>query len=227
MKSPKRNHYQTQRAKYRPKLRFTPYAWAKLLYLRDLGDTEVGGFGISSADDLLLIEDVRLVEQRCTSVTVRFEDEAVADFFDEQVDRGLRPEQFGRVWLHTHPGNCPRPSGTDEETFERCFSSADWAVMGIVARGGETYARMRFRAVPGGQLIIPMTVDYGQPFSGSDLAAWQDEYERCVFPDVTARGRLSALDELMLDRRAAGLGLGFGDVDGYAIGAFDLMWDGG
>ena len=26
-------------------LRLTPYAWAKLLRLRDLGDTEVGGFG--------------------------------------------------------------------------------------------------------------------------------------------------------------------------------------
>jgi len=29
-----------------PTLRFSPYAWAKLLYLRDRGDSEVGGFGI-------------------------------------------------------------------------------------------------------------------------------------------------------------------------------------
>ena len=29
-----------------PTLRFSPYAWAKLLFLRDLGETEVGGFGI-------------------------------------------------------------------------------------------------------------------------------------------------------------------------------------
>ena len=29
-----------------PTLWFSPTAWAKLLYLRDLGDTEVGGFGI-------------------------------------------------------------------------------------------------------------------------------------------------------------------------------------
>ena len=40
-----------------PTLRFSPTAWAKLLFLRDLGDTEVGGFGISAADDLLYVED--------------------------------------------------------------------------------------------------------------------------------------------------------------------------
>jgi hypothetical protein len=63
----------------RQKLRFTPYAWAKLRFLRDVGDTEVGGFGISHVDDLLLIEDFQLVKQTCTPVTVEFDDIAVAD----------------------------------------------------------------------------------------------------------------------------------------------------
>ena len=54
-----------------PTLRFTPWAWAKLLFLRDLGETEVGGFGISAENDLLLIEDIQMVRQRCTSVTVQ------------------------------------------------------------------------------------------------------------------------------------------------------------
>ena len=75
-------------------LQFTPWAWEQLVLLHDLGPTEVGGFGISAADDLLLIEDMRLVRQRCTSVTVQFDDVAVADFFDEMVDRGLLPESF-------------------------------------------------------------------------------------------------------------------------------------
>ena len=30
-----------------PSMRFSPTAWAKLLYLRNLGDSEVGGFGIA------------------------------------------------------------------------------------------------------------------------------------------------------------------------------------
>lgn len=71
------------------------------MFLRDIGPTEVGGFGITRADDLLFIEDIRLMGQVCTSVTVQFDDAAVADFFDEQIDEGRRPEQFARVWVHT------------------------------------------------------------------------------------------------------------------------------
>ena len=44
-------------------LRFSPTAWAKLLFLRDAGETEIGGFGISAKDDLLLVEDIEIVAQ--------------------------------------------------------------------------------------------------------------------------------------------------------------------
>lgn len=148
--------------------------------LRDLGSTEVGGFGISSASDLLLIEDVCLVRQRCTAVTVKFNDESVADFFDQQVDLGRRPEQLGRVWIHTHPGNSADPSNIDEETFARCFGGTDWAVMFILARGGRTYARLRFGVGPGGQMELPVDVDFEQPFPAADPAAWQQEYQQSV-----------------------------------------------
>src|SRR5262249_38969845 len=115
-----------------PPLRLTAYAWAKLLTLRDLGETEVGGFGVSRPSDLLLVEDIQLVRQLCTPVTVQFDDQAVADYFDGQVDAGRTPEEFGRIWVHSHPGDSPFPSSTDEDTFERCFGSTDWAVMFIV-----------------------------------------------------------------------------------------------
>lgn len=164
-------------------LRFSPTAWAKLLYLRDRGETEVGGFGVAPADDLLFVEDVQLVRQQCTLTTVAFEDEAVADFFDRQVDRGLRPQQFARIWLHTHPGDCPLPSLTDERTFERVFGKADWAVMFILACGGQTYARLNFNIGPGGAMAIPSRVDYGRPFAGSDTAAWANEYQANVIPE--------------------------------------------
>ena len=52
----------------RPVLRFSPTAWAKLLFLRDLGETEVGGFAISSGKDLLYVEDVQLVKQNASWV---------------------------------------------------------------------------------------------------------------------------------------------------------------
>jgi hypothetical protein len=172
-----------------PTLRFSPYAWSKLLYLRDAGDTEVGGFGISAADEPFLIEDVRLVEQRCTQVTVEFEDEAVADFFDEQVDSGRRPEQFARCWMHTHPGKSAEPSWTDDETFARAFGSSSWAVMFIVAKGGATYARLRFGCGPGAELIVPVAIDWDATFPAADHAAWRQEYDLCVRPIVPQRPR--------------------------------------
>ena len=93
----------------RPTLKFTPTAWGKLVYLRDRGPTEIGGFGISDPEEPLLITDVVLVPQQCTSVTVKFDDAGVADYFDAQVDLGRRPEQFARLWLHTHPAESVRP----------------------------------------------------------------------------------------------------------------------
>jgi hypothetical protein len=159
-----------------PILRFSPTAWAKLLYLRDLGETEVGGFGISAADDLLYIEDVQLVRQVCTGASVAFDDQSVAEFFDRQVDQGRKPDRFGRIWVHSHPGNCPLPSVTDEETFARVFGRTEWAVMFIVAQGGQRYARLRFHVGPGGSLLLPVEVDYRRPFAASNQEAWREEY---------------------------------------------------
>ena len=163
-----------------PTLRFSPTAWAKLLFLRDLGDTEVGGFGISAADDLLYIEDVVLVRQVCTGASVAFDDQAVAEFFDQQVDLGRRPEQFGRLWVHTHPGNFAEPSYTDDETFWRVFGRTDWAMMFILARQGQSYARLRFHVGPGGDVDLPVRVDYSRPFAASDHDAWRKEYLAAV-----------------------------------------------
>ncbi len=168
-----------------PALRFSPTAWAKLVFLRDYGETEVGGFGIAPSDDLLFIEDVQLVNQKCNCVHVSFDDESVADFFDTQVDSRRRPEQFARIWLHTHPADCARPSSTDEETFARVFGKCEWAVMAILAREGQTFARLQFNVGPGGSMEIPVDVDYRRPFIGSDLDAWEREYVANVQPEPT------------------------------------------
>jgi len=171
-KSPKKVNQKQQF----PLLRFTPYAWAKLLFLRDYGESEVGGFGITSADDLLLVEDIQLTQQECTTVTVKFDDISVADFFDNQVDQNRQPEQFGRIWIYTHPDISAAPSIVDEETFARSFGRVDWAIMFILAKGGETYARMRFNVGPGGEAMLPVQVDCNTHFPASDQVAWEEEY---------------------------------------------------
>jgi hypothetical protein len=160
-----------------PILRFSPTAWAKLLYFRDRSTNEVGGFGITRADDLLFVTQFVTIAQQVSSVSVKFDDEAVGRFFDEQVDLGRKPEQFARVWLHSHPGDCPEPSPTDETTFKRVFGTCQWAVMAIVAQDNSTYARLGFHTGPGGQILIPAEVDYSTDFAASDRDLWDAEYQ--------------------------------------------------
>ncbi len=160
-----------------PVLRFSPTAWAKLLYFRDQGETEIGGFGITSPNDLLFVEDFMTVKQEASVVSISFDDEAVADFFEDQVDLRRQPQQFARIWLHSHPGNCPNPSGTDEDTFQRVFGECEWAVMFIIAEDGSYYARLRFNVGPGCEIEIPVEIDYECDFGSSDIIAWQAEYK--------------------------------------------------
>jgi len=157
-------------------LRFSPTAWAKLLYFRDKSDNEVGGFGITDSDDLLFVREFITVKQEVTPISVIFDDESVANFFEDQVDLGKKPEQFARIWLHSHPGDSPEPSVLDEETFTRVFGNCQWAVLFVVAQGNKTHAKLRFNVGPGGQVLIPTEIDYSWDFSSSNHELWDTEY---------------------------------------------------
>lgn len=162
-------------------------------------------FGITPPDDLLLIEDVALIRQRCTPVTTAFDDEAVADFIDEQVDLGRTPEQCCRIWLHTHPGDCPLPSGTDEATFAEAFDGPDWSVMFIIAEGGRTYAQVKFNVGPGVTKRLGVAVDYTVAFDESDHDLWQAEYEaavECIDPFQTRGANHFLSDDAWSDEEA-------------------------
>ncbi len=151
--------------------------------MRDVTNNEIGGFGITEVEDLLFVTDFVLVKQKVTAVSVSFEDESVANFFEDQVEAGKKPEQFARVWLHSHPGNSPEPSMTDEQTFARVFGSCDWSVMCIVAQDSGTYARLRFNAGPGVEVKIPVCVDYGFEFNAADFEVWEQQYKTDVTED--------------------------------------------
>lgn len=171
---------------------------------------------MTSPDDLLLVDDIGLVRQRCSPVTVEFDDDSVADFFDEQVDAGLKPEQFGRIWVHTHPGDSAEPSLTDEETFERCFGNVNWAVMLILARGGETYARLQFNVGPHSAQRVNVEVDYTTRFDASDESAWRCEFKANV--TAAALNNRSASPELDCI---------FEETVSERLGGDDSPWPGG
>jgi proteasome lid subunit RPN8/RPN11 len=203
-------------------LRFSPQAWGKLLYFRDRGPTEIGGFGITPADDLLYVQDFLTVKQAVTAASVSFDDAAVADFVDGQIDAGRKPGQVLRVWSHTHPGRSPHPSGTDEATFQRVFGQCDHAVMFIMARGGETYARLCFNVGPGGSMLIPVRVDYSRAFAGSDFGAWEAEYQANIQEEAGLVGPSAGLawDDWAVDGLAGG---GNDDLPGAGAGLADSI----
>lgn len=161
-------------------LRFSPTAWSKMIFMRDMTENEVGGFGITRKDDLLFVEDIVIIKQKVSVVTVSFDDNAVADYFEDQAASGKTPQQYARIWIHTHPGDSPQPSMTDKETFKRVFGSCDWSVMFILAQDDSCYAKLSFNAGPGGQMDIPVKVDYSLPFDASNFDLWEKQYKENV-----------------------------------------------
>ena len=162
-------------------LTFSTLAWLKFQFLCHAGPTEVGGFGLSHPDEPLFVEDVLVVRQHCTVVSVAFEDLAVADLFEDMADAGIPPNRFARIWLHTHPGASVVPSGVDETTFARVFGACDWSVMAILGRTGRMSARLQFTTGPGAAISIPTRVDWSDwPDLTGSLAerveAWRQEY---------------------------------------------------
>jgi len=168
------------KGKPNPVLRFTPYAWGKLLFMRNRSEMEVGGFGITSRDNLLLVEDLILPKQKVSCGGVDFDDEGIRDYFNQMVDQDREPEQFGRIFIHTHPGNSPSPSSTDEETFLQVFGRCSWAIMFILARNDDVYTRLTFTAGPGLSHKIEVEVDYQTSFSGSNSKEWTTHYQENI-----------------------------------------------
>jgi proteasome lid subunit RPN8/RPN11 len=171
-------------------LRFTPYAWARLLILRDAGDTEIGAFGLTRPNDPLLIEDIILPDQHCTSATTEFDDTTIAKFFEDMVEKGHQPTDFGRVWIHTHPGNSPNPSNKDEETFNQVFGRCDHAIMFILAKDDSCYARLQLRKpFPITTDKLKVVIDYLAPISQETLTLWRQDYAQHITsrPFVYAR----------------------------------------
>ena len=116
----------------------------------------MGGFGITEPDDLLFVKDFVIVKQEVTSISVKFNDEAVGEFFDAQVDLG-RSQSSSREFGYIRTlADSPEPSGTDEDTFARVFGACQWAAMVIVAQDDSTYARLSFNVGPGSQVLVPV-----------------------------------------------------------------------
>ena len=166
-------------------LMFTPYAWAKLHYMRDVGDTEVGGFGISRVENPLLVEDFVLPLQDCRAASVDFDEEGFIDYCQKMADAGLRADQYMRLWIHTHPGNSASPSQRDLTSWNSTFADMSWAVMFILAKGGAYSCKYRSKNhIMALELELQAAVNWNQlgPYALTPecYTAWKAEYTAAV-----------------------------------------------
>lgn len=171
-------------------LRFSPYAWAKMTWLRDRGRNEISGFGVSSKSDILYVTDIRLVKQKVGPASVDFDKEDIARYLDDMIDQGYQPFECMRIWVHTHPGFSPNPSGTDEATFRDSFSLADWSLMVVLASDNSTTARLKLSVANGllsANRELDVMVDCSGEFGGvtiDDAKRWEEEYQKYVNIEV-------------------------------------------
>ena len=158
-------------------LSFTPYAWAKYLYFRDAGPTEISAIGQTQHNRPDLIVDLHLLKQEASPAFVSLDGEALADYLDTQTTNGLTVDECCRVFLHTHPGNSATPSGTDITTYNEFFANAPWSAFVILARGGQTWAQIRYGGRgPRTSVTANLTVDWSAPFPQTDHKNWRKAY---------------------------------------------------
>jgi hypothetical protein len=74
--------------------------------------------------------------------------------------------------------------------------------MCILAQNDMTYARLSFNVGPGGQALIPVTVDYSDDFGPSNRQAWDAEYEANI--KVESVPTFSAQSSFESDRASVG-----------------------
>jgi hypothetical protein len=81
--------------------------------------------------------------------------------------------------------------------------------MFILAREGQSYARLRFNVGPGGAMKISVDVDYGRHFAGCDRDAWEQEYLANVnptaSPQTSVAGKMLGQADRRLDSEPAAL----------------------
>ena len=164
------------------RLRMAPTAWAKLRYMCTSSDTEIGGFGVSSTEDPLLVTEFHLIKQECTAATVELDDEALAEYVEDQVASGRHPSECLRIWIHTHPSKCTTPSGTDWEMFKEKFTDCDWSLMAIMGSDGDTSEGHLWITHPDcGFITLPsIEIEWSLPITQANPNDWAKELEEKV-----------------------------------------------
>ena len=151
-------------------LKINSDAFDMFLYMRDYKPDEVTMFGLTYPQDPLHVYEFALVKQKVNSVSSDCDENYMADFVANNVDKGIMPINCERVWCHTHPmtgANSANPSGKDMATWnDKDNALKNFMIMMILSRSGEITCKLRIRSnlsneVPG--LDYPFEVEKDIP----------------------------------------------------------------
>jgi len=147
---------------------------------------EMSGFGITSADDPLYVEDFETIDQECTVAETLLDDKAAGDYLGRMAKKGIDPHRCMRVWIHTHPfaTTSPSPSGSDKETFGKKLGEGDWAIMVIFGRGMCVTAKLRSKMkIPGGmtaEIILDVRYEVSTAIEDANKGKWAKEFNKNI-----------------------------------------------
>lgn len=159
------------------RFRFTPAAYQKIVWCLRKTSNEVGLFGISSANDICLIEDVVFVPQISRPATIEMED--LNQYVEKMSLQGIPPGRCFRVWIHTHPGDSTTPSMTDEQTFTELLADHPWFVMMIFGRNLSASCAVGIKS-PRMRVSCAVEVDWSIPCTAVDFEQLDAEFTENV-----------------------------------------------
>ncbi len=149
---PKKKHlsYRRERIQYKPtgeEVDFLPMVWMhrsvkdKLdLYIAECG-MEISGLGLVHLEnDDLIVDDVLLLKQECTSGTTDIDPEELFRLMSEMSERGEDTGQI-KLWWHSHVNMSVFWSGTDEATVDG-FGATGWFLSIVGNKKGEYLVRL-------------------------------------------------------------------------------------
>lgn len=164
---------------WKPTLTWSPYAFAKINFMMHNGDVEIAGFAISSKENPFYVYDFVMIPQNNMATNVEFQDDEIAIFQDRMMSEGIEPVECTRIWCHTHPNMSANPSGVDESNFKDNCGDGDWAIMFIVSKTNDIYARLKYRHPITGDFMhvrMDVVIDWASEFYGSSHEEWEAEY---------------------------------------------------
>ncbi len=113
-----------------PELNFTPQAWEQMQQYLRLSTYEISGFGrVQELDGRFLCDDIVIFKQEVSAGHTELDDLALAQFHEEVTAAGQKPQEYGRLWWHSHAKGSLYFSQTDWNTI--CYLARPYA-FGIV-----------------------------------------------------------------------------------------------